>query len=356
MGEVFRAHDPVLGRDVAIKILAEKLSGDDTARQRFQREARSAAQLNHPNIITVHDFGEEQGMAYMAMELLEGADLRELIEQHRVGGLEDRLVIMEQILEGLAFAHSRGVFHRDLKPGNIHVLPNGQVKIMDFGLARRAQDAAVTGVVMGTPYYIAPEQAEGGAPDGAHRYLLRGGALLRAAHRPPALHRPDDRGGPLRGRAPRPGAPHEHRAGAARRARAVRDARPRQGPRRSVRGRGGDAAGPAHRRRGRRDPADTQPGGGAGRGRCAGARDRPAPLGATRHAPRAAGGARRHRGLSRGPRAAAHGHRVGVGLHERPRSRARPPRSGTGRGASRPSIRACCRSSSCSSTPCTSSA
>jgi tRNA A-37 threonylcarbamoyl transferase component Bud32 len=164
MGEVFRAHDPVLGRDVAIKILSEKLLGDDMARQRFQREARSAAQLNHPNIITVHDFGEEQGMAYMAMELLEGTDLRELIEQHKVGGLEDRLVIMEQILEGLAFAHSRGVFHRDLKPGNIHVLPNGQVKIMDFGLARREQDAAATSVVMGTPYYMAPEQAEGDRP------------------------------------------------------------------------------------------------------------------------------------------------------------------------------------------------
>jgi hypothetical protein len=177
MGEVFRAHDPVLGRDVAIKILAESLSGDDSARLRFQREARSAAQLNHPNIITVHDFGEEQGMAYMAMELLEGADLRELIEQHRVGGLEDRLVIMEQILEGLAFAHSRGVFHRDLKPGNIHVLPNGQVKIMDFGLARRAQDAAATGVVMGTPYYMAPEQAEGDRPT-AQTDIFSVGALF----------------------------------------------------------------------------------------------------------------------------------------------------------------------------------
>ncbi len=177
MGEVFRAHDPALGRDVAIKILADRLSGDDAARLRFQREARSAAQLNHPNIITVYDFGEEQGMAYMAMELLEGADLRELIEQRRVGGLEDRLGIMEQILEGLSFAHSRGVFHRDLKPGNIHVLPNGQVKIMDFGLARRAQDAAATGVVMGTPYYMAPEQAQGERPT-AQTDIFSVGALF----------------------------------------------------------------------------------------------------------------------------------------------------------------------------------
>ena len=161
MGEVFRAHDPVLGRDVAIKVVAGKLSDDPRARERFQREAQSAAQLNHPNIITVYDFGEEQGMAYMAMELLEGSDLRELLAQGKVKSLEDKLSLMEQILDGLAFAHAKGVVHRDLKPGNVHVLPNGQVKIMDFGLARRAQDGAATGVIMGTPFYMAPEQAQG---------------------------------------------------------------------------------------------------------------------------------------------------------------------------------------------------
>ena len=161
MGEVFRAHDPVLGRDVAIKVVLGKLSEDEGARQRFQREARAAAQLNHPNIITVYDFGEERGMAYMAMELLEGQDLRELLAKGQLRALEDKLSMMEQILDGLAFAHSKGVMHRDLKPGNVHVLPNGQIKIMDFGLARRAQDAAASGVVMGTPYYMAPEQAQG---------------------------------------------------------------------------------------------------------------------------------------------------------------------------------------------------
>ena len=161
MGEVFRAHDPVLGRDVAIKVVAGKLSDDPRARERFQREAQSAAQLNHPNIITVYDFGEEQGMAYMAMELLEGSDLRELLAQGKVKSLEDKLSLMEQMLDGLAFAHAKGVVHRDLKPGNVHVLPNGQVKIMDFGLARRAQDGAATGVIMGTPFYMAPEQAQG---------------------------------------------------------------------------------------------------------------------------------------------------------------------------------------------------
>jgi len=161
MGEVFRALDPVLGREVAIKVVTGKLSADEGARLRFQREAQSAAQLNHPNIITVYDFGEEQGMAFMAMELLEGSDLRELLAEGKVESLEDKLAIMEQILDGLAFAHSKGVVHRDLKPGNVHVLPNGQIKIMDFGLARRAQDGSATGVIMGTPYYMAPEQAQG---------------------------------------------------------------------------------------------------------------------------------------------------------------------------------------------------
>jgi serine/threonine protein kinase len=163
MGEVFRAHDPVLGRDVAVKITAGKLGGDEAARQRFLREARAAAQLNHPNIVTVYDFGEEQGVAYMAMELLEGTDLRALIEKGRIKDLEDKLAVMEQILDGLAFAHAKGLVHRDLKPANIHVLPNGQVKVMDFGLARREEDAAATGAVMGTPYYMAPETAQGQA-------------------------------------------------------------------------------------------------------------------------------------------------------------------------------------------------
>ncbi len=161
MGEVFRAHDPVLGRDVAIKVVLGRLSDDEKARKRFQEEARAAAQLNHPNIITVYDFGEERGMAYMAMELLEGHDLRQLLASGKPMPLDEKLGMMEQILDGLAFAHSKGVMHRDLKPGNMHMLPNGQVKIMDFGLARRMQDAAASGIVMGTPYYMAPEQAHG---------------------------------------------------------------------------------------------------------------------------------------------------------------------------------------------------
>jgi serine/threonine-protein kinase len=162
MGEVYKAHDPVLGRFVAIKTISKGISSDEKARERFQKEAQSAAQLNHPNIITVYDFGEEDGTIYMAMELLEGMDLRELIEKRALTKIVDKLGIMEQICDGLAFAHAKGVVHRDLKPGNIHILqPSGHVKIMDFGLARRSEDAARTGVIMGTPYYMAPEQAQG---------------------------------------------------------------------------------------------------------------------------------------------------------------------------------------------------
>jgi tRNA A-37 threonylcarbamoyl transferase component Bud32 len=162
MGEVYKARDPGLGRFVAIKTISQRLDANELMRQRFQREAQAAAQLAHPNIITVFEFGEEAGMSYIAMELLEGTDLKEVIERRTLPGLEDKLPVLEQICDGLAFAHSKGLVHRDLKPGNIHLLPNGQVKIMDFGLARRSTDAAKTAVVMGTPYYMAPEQAQGG--------------------------------------------------------------------------------------------------------------------------------------------------------------------------------------------------
>ena len=161
MGEVFRAHDPVLDRDVAIKVLSG--TADEQSTQRFLLEAKAAAGLNHPNIITVHDFGEQDGLAYMAMELLEGRDLREAIEKKATGSLEDRLAVMDQVLEGMAFAHARGLVHRDLKPGNVRVLPDGKVKVLDFGLARRAVDAGTSDVVRGTPYYMSPEQVSGGA-------------------------------------------------------------------------------------------------------------------------------------------------------------------------------------------------
>jgi len=162
MGEVFKAHDPVLNRYVAVKTIVSSLDKHDDLRQRFQREAQSAAQLNHPNIVSVYDFGEDEGQIFMAMELLEGSDLREVIRARRLLTLEEKLRVMEQVCDGLGFAHAKGIVHRDLKPGNIHVLPSNQVKLMDFGLARLASsDMTKSGLILGTPNYMSPEQVQG---------------------------------------------------------------------------------------------------------------------------------------------------------------------------------------------------
>ena len=122
--------------------MAAEMDADDELRRRFHREAQSAARLNHPNIITIYDFGEEQGQMYIAMELLEGADLKEVITRQRPLTLDAKLDLMDQICDGLAFAHARGVIHRDLKPANIHLQADGKIKIVDFGLARISSAAA----------------------------------------------------------------------------------------------------------------------------------------------------------------------------------------------------------------------
>jgi len=162
MGEVYKGHDPVLNRFVAIKIIAETLGTDSDLVERFKREARNAAALNHPNIITIYDFVEAEGHLYIVMELLEGKDLKQLITSGAPVTMEQILSIMEQIADGLGFAHSRGIIHRDLKPANIHLSDNGQVKILDFGLVHEASsDLTKAGQVMGTPNYMSPEQVQG---------------------------------------------------------------------------------------------------------------------------------------------------------------------------------------------------
>ncbi len=177
MGVVWRAQDPVLGRTVAVKTISAALGSDSENKERFLREARAAAQLNHPNIITVFDFGQENNELYMAMELLEGKDLKELIALGQLT-FDQKLDIMEQVADGLAYAHGREVIHRDLKPGNIHVQPNGQVKILDFGLARLgSSDLTKTGVVMGTPNSMSPEQVMGERVDARSDVFSAGGVF-----------------------------------------------------------------------------------------------------------------------------------------------------------------------------------
>jgi serine/threonine-protein kinase len=165
MGEVLRAHDPVLNRDVAVKRISAGLDADETVRKRFQREAQAVALLSHPHIITVYELGLEGDHWFMAMELLEGKDLKHAIANRRMT-LEEKGSVLEQVCEGLAYAHARDIVHRDLKPANIHILPGDKVKIMDFGLARTAgSDMTSTGTVMGTPHYMSPEQVRGQKAD-----------------------------------------------------------------------------------------------------------------------------------------------------------------------------------------------
>src|SRR5262245_13036484 len=164
MGIVYKAEDPNLDRIVALKtiILEDDAEGRKEYQKRFFLEAKAAGKLNHPNIVTAFDFGEEDGVAYLAMELIEGADLRERLKQGALPPAE-AVDVAQQVAEGLGYAHERGVVHRDIKPGNIMLQRRGQSKIMDFGLARmRAADHKTsTGMVLGTPKYMSPEQVAG---------------------------------------------------------------------------------------------------------------------------------------------------------------------------------------------------
>ena len=167
MGIVYKAEDPNLDRVVALKtiVLEADAEGRKEYEKRFFLEAKAAGKLNHPNIVTVYDFGEADGVAYLAMELVEGADLRLRLKESNGEGLPagDAVDIAQQVAEGLGYAHERGIVHRDIKPGNIMLQPRGQAKIMDFGLARMrvADHKTSTGMVLGTPKYMSPEQVAG---------------------------------------------------------------------------------------------------------------------------------------------------------------------------------------------------
>ena len=163
MGYVYRAVDPFLKRDVALKTMLKDVSEDPDLRTRFVREAQSAGGLRHPNIVTIYDLGEdEEGCPFIAMEFLTGTDLEQIIKSKIELLLSKKLDVLIQTSIGLGFAHNNGIVHRDIKPANIRLLDNGDVKIMDFGIAKiSASHFTRTGMIMGTPHYMAPEQVRG---------------------------------------------------------------------------------------------------------------------------------------------------------------------------------------------------
>ncbi|HYH27732.1 MAG TPA: Stk1 family PASTA domain-containing Ser/Thr kinase [Actinomycetota bacterium] len=168
MGEVYRAHDPVLGRDVAVKILHPTLAGDAAFIDRFRREARSAGSLGHPNIVAVHDWGETGDTYFMVMEFVRGPNLRGVLSHYGPLLPSQAVDAASQMLSALEQAHRQGIVHRDVKPENVLVTPEGVVKMADFGLARALAESRVTtapGTVTGTVQYLAPEQIEGEPAD-----------------------------------------------------------------------------------------------------------------------------------------------------------------------------------------------
>jgi serine/threonine protein kinase len=177
MGQVWRAHDTRLERDIALKVLPADALGDDTARARLVREARLASKLNHPHICAIYEVGEAEGQTYIAMELVEGQSLAARVAEGPLP-VEQILRNGQQMADALAHAHGRGVVHRDFKSANVVVTPDGQVKVLDFGLAKRLSDEQLAdattvtrhsltapGVVAGTLAYMAPEQLKGEPAD-----------------------------------------------------------------------------------------------------------------------------------------------------------------------------------------------
>jgi serine/threonine protein kinase len=165
MGVVYKARQPLLNRVVALKILARDKEKDGLFAERFMREAQALARLNHPRIVTVHDFGEADGLYFLLMEYVDGLNLRQLLQSGRLQPAE-ALAIVPQICDALQFAHNQGIVHRDIKPENILLDKQGRVKIADFGLAKLlglpapAPRLTEAHQVMGTPHYMAPEQTE----------------------------------------------------------------------------------------------------------------------------------------------------------------------------------------------------
>jgi eukaryotic-like serine/threonine-protein kinase len=200
MGEVFRARDPRLGRDVAIKVLPLEFAGNVERRRRFEQESRAAGGLNHPNLVAVYDVGEQDGHSYIVSELVEGETLRDLLRKTPVP-VRKVIDIGAQIADGLAAAHTAGVVHRDLKPDNVMLTRDGRAKILDFGLARqqtaahalpegRTMTMTDPGMIMGTPGYMSPEQVAGTLADARTDIFSFGSVLYEMLAGKLAFERP----------------------------------------------------------------------------------------------------------------------------------------------------------------------
>ena len=194
MSEVYRALDTRLGRSVALKVLPASVVSDEERLLRFEIEARAIAELSHPNILTIFDFGRDGEVTYAALELVDGVTLKALLA---AGPIPARKAAnyARQIVSGLAAAHARGVLHRDVKPANVMVTPGGQIKLLDFGLARRVNPSqrdhrhprlTDPGKVLGTIGYMAPEQVRGAEPDERSDVFASGVVLYKMlAGQPP---------------------------------------------------------------------------------------------------------------------------------------------------------------------------
>lgn len=170
MAFVYRARDLMLEREVAVKVLREDYSGDPAFQERFRQEAKAAANLSHPNIVTMHDFGLDDGQLFLVMEFVPGTDLKTLIQQHGRFNPEEALPLLIQACAGIGYAHRAGLVHCDVKPQNMLVTPDMRLKVADFGIARALASIhpeEKSDVVWGSPQYFAPEQAAGAAPSPA---------------------------------------------------------------------------------------------------------------------------------------------------------------------------------------------